>query len=492
MQNPADTPTPPQRDQLRRELSLIEAAALSVGIIGPVGAMALLGVGPVGILGRGAPLAFIFAIVGIAFVAYGFVRLSRYIASAGSVYALAGVTLGPRAGFLAGWALLGGYLGIGAGSAIEVGLFGGEFLRGINVIDSQEWIVIALIGLALIAFLAYNEVRIITRTVLGVEVLAVCLVTLLSVIILVRLIFGDAPGDQTFNLKFLSLPSGTSLDNVATASLFGFLAFAGFEGAAALGEETNNPRRSIPRAIKIAVIAAACFFLLTIIAQTLGYGTNATGVDAFANAESPYGDLSKMYVGQGLADILNLAATISLLAIALSAMTAGGRVLYALARDAIGPHTFLAQTSPRTGAPVVALGFCLLVFLGAMLGQRINGSDVLNATFYALTLGTLCLLVAYVMATLGALRYLFLMPEKRAQAWEIIVPIAGVVVLGYALYKNTFGVDFPYSRFPIVVLIWLLIGLGMVAFSPRVADQLRRGLSDSVSEQGTEAASSAR
>jgi amino acid transporter len=491
LQNPDDRPAIPERDQLRRELNLLEAAALSVGIIGPVGAMALLGVGTAGIIGRGAPLAFIFAIVGVALVAYGFIRLSRYIIHAGSVYALAGVTLGPRAGFLAGWALFGGYLGIGAGSAIEVGLFGGEFLRGINVIDSQEWIVIALIGLPLIGFLAYNEVRIITRTVLGVEVLAVCLVTILSLVILVRLIIGDAPGDQTFNLHFLTLHGGTSLDNVASASVFGFLAFVGFEGAAALGEETNNPRREIPRAIKIAVIAAASFYLLTIIAQTLGYGTDAAGEKAFAGASSPYGDLSKLYVGSGLADILNLAATISLLAIALSAMTAGGRVLFALSRDALGAQSILARTSPRTGAPVVALAFCLLVFFGAMVGQRINGSDVLNATFYALTIGTLSFLVAYVMATLGALRYLFLGPERRAPAWEIVIPIAGVAVLGYTLYKNTFGVDFPYDRFPIVVLIWLAVGLAMVAFSPTIADRLRRGLANSASEPGVTGATSA-
>jgi amino acid transporter len=481
-------------DQLRRELKLLDAAALSVGIIGPVGAMALLGVGTAGILGRAAPLAFIFAIIGVALVAYGFVRLSRYIAHAGSVYALAGVTLGPRAGFFAGWALFGAYLGIGAGSAIEVGLFGGEFLRGINVVDSKEWIAIALVGLAIIGLLAYNEVKIITRTLLTAEVTAVVLVTVLWLIVLVRLIVGDVPDHQSFTLDFLSLPKGSTLDTVATASVFGFLAFAGFEGAAALGEETNAPRRSIPRAIKIAVVVAASFYLLTIIAQTLGYGTDAAGVKAFRNASSPYGDLATMYVGSGLADVLNLAATISLIGIALACMAAASRVLYALGRDAVGPHSVIAHTSRRTGAPVVALAVCFLVYLGVMLGQRINGSDVLDATFYALTVGTLPLLVAYVMATLGAIRYLFLTPDRKAPTWEIIVPVAGVAVLGYTLYKNTFGLDFPYDRFPILVSIWLLVGLAVVLFSPGVTKRIGRGLGKSTepaAERAPEPASEA-
>ena len=55
------------------------------------------------------PLAFIFATVGVLFVSYSFIRLSRYFNHAGSSYAFAGMTLGPRAGFLSGWALLGTY-----------------------------------------------------------------------------------------------------------------------------------------------------------------------------------------------------------------------------------------------------------------------------------------------------------------------------------------------------------------------------------------------
>ena len=360
-------------DQLKRELKLFDAAALSVGIIGPVGAMALLGVGTAATLGQAAPLAFIFAIFGVALVAYGVIRLSRHIVHAGSVYALAGVTLGPRAGLVAGWALAGAYMSIGAGSAIEVGLFGGEFLRGIGITSSQEWVVIALVGVAVIGFLAFNEVKLVTRTLLTAEVLAVLLVVGLSVFILLRLLVGDAPGDQSLSFDFLSLPEGSSLDTVATASVFGFLAFAGFEGAAALGEETSQPKREIPRAIKIAVTVAASFYLLTIIGQTLGYGTDAAGVEAFANAASPYGDLAGAYVGSGLADLLNLAATVSLLGIALACLTAGSRVLYALARNAFGAHSVVARTSAKTGAPVFTLAVCLLVYLGAMIGQRSTG-----------------------------------------------------------------------------------------------------------------------
>src|SRR5436305_10507522 len=87
---------------LRRELRFWEAIALSIGIMAPTAAMALNGVAPVGLIGRAVPLAFIFATVGILFVAYAFIRLSRYFAHSGSVYAFSGMTLGPQAGFFSG------------------------------------------------------------------------------------------------------------------------------------------------------------------------------------------------------------------------------------------------------------------------------------------------------------------------------------------------------------------------------------------------------
>lgn len=468
---------PAGTEALHRELRLIDAAAFSIGLVGPVGAMALLGVGAVGILGRGAPWAFIFALVGVALVAYGFIRLSQHISHSGSVYGLVGLTVGPRAGFFAGWALFFAYMAIGAGSAIEIGLFGSEFLRGVGIVDTTEWIVIAGCALLLAAGLAFARIHVITRSLLTIEVIGVALVSLLCLVIIIRLAVGEAPNGQDLSLDFLELPSGTDLSTIATASVFGFLAFAGFEGAATLGEETMNPRRDIPRAIIIAIAVIGSFYLLTIIGQTLGYGTSDRGVEAFQNALSPYGDLGKAYVGAVLRDVLNLVAAISLFAILLGTVAASARIMFALARDAGGTGG-IARLS-KTGAPVVALSIVLLMDAGIMIGQRLAGSNVLNATFYALTIGTLALLVAYLMATVGAIKFLFLGRQRRAPGWQIAIPLAAIAFVGYTLYKNLFNLDFPYDRFPFIVGAWLLIGLGVVAFVPGIAERVSRGLAKS-------------
>src|SRR5947209_10237937 len=141
------TPSPPARQGLRSELSLVDASAFSVGLIGPVGAIGLLGTGAAVIVGRAVTLSFVFAVVGVALVAYCFIKLSQHISNAGSVYALVGVTLGARAGFFAGWALMGAYTAIGCGSTIEIGRFGGQCLHDTGIVTTHQWWWITLIGL---------------------------------------------------------------------------------------------------------------------------------------------------------------------------------------------------------------------------------------------------------------------------------------------------------------------------------------------------------
>src|SRR5215212_9976175 len=131
---------------LRRELHFWEAIALSIAIMAPTAAMALNGTVPAQLVGQAVPLAFIFATVGVMFVMYAFIRLAQNFSHAGSVYAFSGVTLGPRAGFFAGFALFGTYLAFTAGSTAEVGLFGQAFFAGTGIWADPEWLVIALVA----------------------------------------------------------------------------------------------------------------------------------------------------------------------------------------------------------------------------------------------------------------------------------------------------------------------------------------------------------
>ncbi len=436
--------------------------------------MALNGTAPAGLIGRAVPLAFIFATIGVLLVAYAFIRLSRYFSHAGSVFAFSGVTLGPRAGFFAGWALLGTYLAFTCASTAEAGTFGVAFFQGTGIWNGADYVVIAAVAAVIIAFLAFGDIRVATRSLLGCEGISVTLILILMVVIVVKLIGGSAPHHQSVTLDAFKIPGGTSFSAVASAAVFGFLSFAGFEGAASLGEETDNPRREIPRAIRGAVLGAGIFYILCILVQSWGFGATASGAKAFSSSTAPLGDLARSYVGSWMSDLINAGACISALASGLGAAAAGGRILFALSRDTPLAKA-LGRASTRSGAPAGALTVVLVIGVGAIVVQRIAGVSAVNAFFYPGTLGVLSLLVAYIVTNLGAINFLFI-KARRAPLYEIVLPVLGIVFLGYTIYKNVVGVSFPYNHFPTVVGIWLVVGLAIVMATPRLAARIGASL----------------
>jgi len=95
-------------DQLpRQQLPFWVALALSVATVGPTLAMAGNGQGLIATVGKAVPLVFVIGLIGVALVGYSFLRLTRYLNHAGSAYALAGGTVGPRVGFFSGFAMPG-------------------------------------------------------------------------------------------------------------------------------------------------------------------------------------------------------------------------------------------------------------------------------------------------------------------------------------------------------------------------------------------------
>ena len=67
-------------------------------------------------------------------------------------------------------------------------------------------------------------------------------------------------------------------------------------------------------------------------------------------------------------------------------------------------------------------------------------------------LGTIALLFTYLLATVGAVRYLFFSGESKAPMWQALVPTLGGAFVVYTIYKNVYNVPAPYSHFGWIVL----------------------------------------
>ncbi len=462
---------------LRCELRFFETTAVSVGVMAPTLAMSVTGGEAARQLGRAAPLAFVVAGLAVGLVAFGFVRLAAQYSHAGSVYAFVGHALSPRWGFVAASALLGTYLIFPVVSIMGVTVFGRAFLHATGLVADADWYPLALAGWAVIAVLAFLGIRPTARSLLLFEVLSVLLILLLMTAIVVRLASGSHPlgGGARFSGEIFVLPHGVSTDALAMATTSGFLAFAGFESAASLGEESLQPRRSIPRAIWTAVGFGAVFYVACMVVQGWGFGTSARGVAAFGSSEAPLGDLAEHYVGTALSVLLDAGAMLSAVAAGLGCLTVAARMLFALARDGVGVSGLDAVTARRR-VPGRALAVELVISLLLMTAFRAAGTAPRDVFFYLATLGVLSLLAMYILTNVAAVRGL----GHRAVR-EAVLPVIGAAIAGYVLYRNVWPVPpAPYRYFPYAVLAWLVLALALTYAVPRLVPRIALGLTPTV------------
>jgi hypothetical protein len=102
---------------------------------------------------------------------------------------------------------------------------------------------------------------------------------------------------------------------------------------------------------------------------------------------------------------------------------------------------------------------------------------VINATFYPLQIGTVLILVAYVMATVGAIYFLFFKDGAKVPMWQAAVPALGGAFVCYTIYRNVFvGQEAGFARLPYIEGAYLLVGLVVVAAAPGLVGRVRRGL----------------
>jgi amino acid transporter len=173
--------------------------------------------------------------------------------------------------------------------------------------------------------------------------------------------------------------------------------------------------------------------------------------------------------------VINLAAMLSAFGSALGCVTAGSRLLFAMGRDGFGSRR-LEQVS-RHGVPTAALVVIIVCAALIIGGLRLFATtSALDIFFWTATLGTLPLLVAYLMSTIGAIRLLFVR-ERIVRRWEIVIPLAALAFLGYVLWKNLYPVpDHPYNLFPYIIAGWLLVGVAIVVLVPGLAQAIGANL----------------
>jgi len=469
------TELPPEQ-QLRRTLNVWQAIGLSMALMAPSMSVNINPQAAAPSVGRAVPLAFLIAAVGVLLVTYVFVRLCQYFNHSGSVYAFVGATLGPRTGVVAGWGLVGTYIFYGVTTSSVVGIFGISFLQRVGAWPhppTDAPFILTAVVLLLACWLTIASVRRGTNVLLTVEGATVALILTITAVVLVRLLIGNAPAGHRFTMSVFSVPPGTAPSALFLGVVFGFLSFAGFEAASTLGEESLNPNRDIPRAILGTTLFGGAFFVVVTAVEMMGFGTGKAGVAAFGTSSSLIGDLGGSYLSPWVGNLVTLGATISAFGCCLACTVGSARLLFAMSRDGFGSGglgRISGRGTPARAAVVISatmaviLGLCIVAF-----------SAVPEDTFvWGGTIGTLILLVAYGLTTIGAIRLIFVQRRMPVPMWQVVIPLAALGLLGYTLYRNVipYPASGPGHWFPIVSGCWLLAAVIAVLAAPGPARRL--------------------
>ena len=414
-------------------------------MMAPTAAMALNGALAAQYAGTAVPLAFVLAFATIGAVAFAFVTFARTYASAASVGEFNARGLGPLAGRLSAWALLLVYVLFTVGGAAECGGFAVATLAYAG--REIAWLPIALATLGIAGYIGVRPARTSSRAMLAIEGISIAAIVVLSAAIVVR---GGRGGNSL--VPFL-LPH-TPLGGLGLAIVFSLLSFAGFEGAAVLGEESLDPKTTIPRALTASVVVSGLLFIFIGYAQSIGFGLDRHGVADYAASASPLGDLALRNGGPSVAVAISLGATISAFAATLASATGAARLLYAFSRDGRLP-TIFARVHTASGTPATAFAVVLAVGAAGTIGFALGGISG-TATFAACgTVAVLALIPIYGAVQVSALR-LF------GRSWSIrerAIPIVALLLLGATFVANVVPIPAGLAAwYPAFVVGWLVAG----------------------------------
>lgn len=441
--------------ELHRKLGLLEAVGLSIALIAPTMGMAFNVSLAAQVAGPAAPLSFVIGTGVVLVVALSFAAWCRRLSHAGSAYGFITEAFGNRWGFMAGWALLLSYICYGAGAS-AVGNFAEAAVRTAGGHAPGLWPAVSIGSVLASIFLGCRNMQLAGRAMVALQGVSLLAILTLALTILAKI------GVHALSLRpFVPSPAHHSWAGVGYGIVFAVLSFAGFEGAATLGEETNHPRRDVPIALIGTLLISGMLFVLLSYVQVLGFGLG--NMQALANDSAPLDTLAVRYASRGYAIALDIAAALGSFACVLASLSAAGRMLFALGRAGLSP--FASRIHDKHGTPANAILIMGIVYLLGLVAWAVPT----DAGFYygaTGTIGTLSIILVYMAVAWAQTKN----AGTQWRGWGAAAGVLGVVLLVWPLYNSLYPIPaYPANLWPFVLMVWLACGALLLARRPALA-----------------------
>ena len=457
-----------------RRLSLIDVVAQSIGFMGPVFSAAFLIplIAGFGAAGKGAgvatPFAVILAAIGTFALGWIVAQYAKRLHAAGSVYDYVSNGLGSRPGGLAGWIYYGGTTVLASAIAVLVGWFMHDVIFTADpavpgVISSESplpmwaW---SMFYVGAIFLIQYLGVQLSTRVQLALALISAVVVLAFFVKVIL-----DAPlnSPKAFN-------PGESADGwggILFGVLYGVLIFVGFETAANLAEEAEEPKRAIPKAVLLTVVVVSAFYVIASYAMIAGFGFDVAVLTSPDVAAAPLFALGSPpevggYGSTTILKILVVVVFLDVMAVGLGAAVASARGVFALARDRRIPRV-LATVSASRGTPVGAIVFVEVVSVAMVVLAEVwdelfaiaETPHYLAMFQWLSTFGGFALMIVYGLMALGSFRGLADHPNTPG---VVVAGVVGLAVAVGAVFGGVYRQQNPFDLVWIYVVGWTILG----------------------------------
>src|SRR2546421_4389028 len=440
-----------QRLGHRPVLTTWDAIAQSLAI-GPIFSSAFVAFLIAGAAGGAAPLSTLIGTIGVLALGWVITLFARRGGGAGAIYDYLR-RQNPAFGLFAAGIYFFGALILDSAGFLVIGLLAAQVFASYLNITLPFW-VFGLVALVLIVSLNYFGIRLTTRVQLLLSALSVIPLLILAIAIIAQ---GGDSGNTlaVFNpASAPAVPTSVPAAGVFPGVLFAILLYVGFETSASLGEETRDPRRSIPRAVIWTVIMTGVFYLVMIYAQDIGFGLANSA--KWASDPAPLDTLATRYVGSWLAVLVDIAVLFDALVVMSAFMATTSRGMFALARHDLLPSP-LARISARFRTPiggiasvsVVALLVLVIVTLAtSSVAAAVVPVNVITVFGITSTVGSLLIELIYIGLCIAALRFLLQDPGKWWR-WIFLLVAVATPILGI------YGSIVPFPVWPQSLSIYL-------------------------------------
>jgi amino acid transporter len=408
--------------------------------------------------GAALPLSTLLGFIGIMAVAFSVGQLARALPAAGYYMTWTGRSISPRYGFMAGWFVLMSEAIPMGGLYLIMGTTFGAFL-GAYAAFSINWLIIDVVLAAIVGFLLWRGVRVsgTAGVVLGTAELLI--IGALIVWLIIK--------SGSHNTLSVFTPGAPGVSHrwvgVLRAVIYTVPAFAGFETAAVLAEESREPRRFIPRAVVVATFACGVFFVAGAYAGVIAWGPSK--IAGYAASSNAWQALAHNVWGFAGALLVFLALVNSIAGNSSAEATASTRLMYAMGRIGSLPRWFGAVDAKRRVPLHAILVLTFGSFAISIITSYIFGGPSQGFAF-TISLGAIFAILLYISACISVpFLYLRQLRSEFNVVKHIVIPLIGVLVFIGPLISTIYPVPpYPLDIIPYIDLGWLLVGLGVLAW----------------------------